>query len=483
MLNEWLRKKLPDEYCEHAAAGVSVFFHGEYETGCAGNCGGAGTRPVTADDLFNLGSLSKVYCAAIIMKLHEEGLIDLDAPVCRYLPEFAVRRGRYGKITVRMLLNHSSGMSGTMYRGAMLDREHRPDDAGFLRWLSQNSLKAEPGAYSVYCNDGFQLAGMLAARAGSATEQELLAKWITEPIGAVTTRFGRSDPEGTEQIRAEGCRAEYPMAGGAGGIVSRVGDLARFGAQFLDGGYILSRESVQEMIAPQGRTFLQNDGYSSGFGLGWDFTDYRPWGMDFGKGTVGKSGSTFQFSSFLLVSREHDFCAAVSGLSYSGFSAARLTAELAAEMLPATKSIRQTTPPDKTPGGEICGYYSGDGGLFRIRKTAEGFLRADYRSGGFENEASTRAYFESNLCCGSEELGFEEYQGKFFAYKSKYGVRFPFAQQLVPGASVPDGWKARTGRHYIACNRSFLRPGCGFPLGRYAGGRAIRAGGRAVLLA
>ncbi len=69
--------------------------------------------PVDTATLFNIGSISKVYVATAIMLLVDDGKVSLDKPVMDYLPEFKMADDRYKKITVRMLLNHVSGIPGT----------------------------------------------------------------------------------------------------------------------------------------------------------------------------------------------------------------------------------------------------------------------------------------------------------------------------------------------------------------------------------
>lgn len=118
-----------------------------------------GKQPLTKDTLYGIGSTSKVYTAAAIMKLVDEGKVDLDVPVVHYVPDFKMKDERYKRITPRMLLNHSSGLQGTTLNKVLLfkDNDTYAHD-NLLRQLSTQSLKAAPGAFSVYCNDGFTLA-------------------------------------------------------------------------------------------------------------------------------------------------------------------------------------------------------------------------------------------------------------------------------------------------------------------------------------
>ncbi|MDD5243677.1 MAG: serine hydrolase, partial [Syntrophorhabdaceae bacterium] len=74
--------------------------------------------PVNVSTLFNIGSISKVYVATAIMLLVDDGKVSLDKPVTDYLPEFRMADDRYRKITVRMTLNHVSGIPGTEGRNS-----------------------------------------------------------------------------------------------------------------------------------------------------------------------------------------------------------------------------------------------------------------------------------------------------------------------------------------------------------------------------
>lgn len=91
------------------------------------------------------------------------GKVDLDEPVTAYLPDFTMADPRYTQITVRMLLNHSSGLMGGTTNDAFLFGDQGNDDAPsrLLERLAGQTLQAEPGAYSVYSNDSFTLAQLV----------------------------------------------------------------------------------------------------------------------------------------------------------------------------------------------------------------------------------------------------------------------------------------------------------------------------------
>jgi CubicO group peptidase (beta-lactamase class C family) len=74
-------------------------------------------RAPTTETLFCMGSCSKVIAATAVMILVDRGLVDLDAPLTTYLPDFRMASPEYTRVTVRMLLDHSSGFPGADYRG------------------------------------------------------------------------------------------------------------------------------------------------------------------------------------------------------------------------------------------------------------------------------------------------------------------------------------------------------------------------------
>ena len=123
-----------------------------------------GSVPVDRQTLFNIGSVSKVYCATAIMLLVDEGKIKLDSPVTAYIPEFTMADERYRSITVRMLLNHSSGLPGGSYANSFGYRYHGPFLAETLQTLARSHLKHNPGELAIYCNDGFSLAEIIVER-------------------------------------------------------------------------------------------------------------------------------------------------------------------------------------------------------------------------------------------------------------------------------------------------------------------------------
>ena len=114
-------------------------------SGSAGVYSRTEDKPITADTMYGIGSTSKMFTAASVMLLVDRGLIDLDAPITTYIPEFTMADRRYTQITVRMLLNHSSGLMGSTFRNAFLfnDGDQMAHDQ-LIADLAGQRLKADP---------------------------------------------------------------------------------------------------------------------------------------------------------------------------------------------------------------------------------------------------------------------------------------------------------------------------------------------------
>ncbi len=148
--------------------------------------------PLTSNTIYGIGSTSKMMLTAAVMKLVDEGKIDLDVPVVNYIPDFKMKDNRYKQITPRMLLNHSSGLLGTSTSNATLygDNDTYSHDT-FLEQLANQNLKADPGAYSVYSNDGFTLAEILVERVSGIGFTSFIHKYFTEPLDMKHTKTPR----------------------------------------------------------------------------------------------------------------------------------------------------------------------------------------------------------------------------------------------------------------------------------------------------
>ena len=319
-LAEWIQEKLDNILRETGITAVCAAVCAEGEllaAACAGTRGFEDSE-ARVDDLYNIGSVSKVYVTAAIMKLVQEGKVSLDEPVNTYLPDWKLADERYREITVRMLLNHSSGIPGTNLRDHLAPEEGKALFTGKYRntpeYWSSMKLRARPGSFSSYSNDGFDLL----AEVVEAVTGEPYIQWLREeialPAGLSSVGAGRRLAEGYVKVSCRGNEPEYYNCFGAGAIHTTIPECALFGSLFIDSHGIIGQAYLDETMHPQGVTFLQGAYDAANFCLGWDslYTRNR---IPLGEGTVVKDGGTEQFESYLLVSPARRLSLAVAATS------------------------------------------------------------------------------------------------------------------------------------------------------------------------
>lgn len=313
-------------------------------TGSAGTFSRTEDRALTDDVLYGVGSISKTYTAVLMMTLVEDGKVDLDEPVATYLPEFTMADPRYKDITVRMLLNHSSGLMGSAGPDSFLfgDNEHDASDE-LLERLSTQTLQADPGAYSVYSNDSYTLAQLVIEAASGMDYGAYLHQEVIEPLDLENTGVPGDDIPADRFARTylapgddRALPTETVAALATGGIYASASDLASFGGALCGEG-LLTEASLEAMAADEYLRGLwpeDSEGDALAFGLGWDSVHMFPF-VQSGVQALVKGGDTLVYHSGLVVLPEHDMAAAVvssGGVStYDQAAAARLLIDALAE--------------------------------------------------------------------------------------------------------------------------------------------------------
>ncbi|MFD6973794.1 serine hydrolase domain-containing protein [Streptomyces sp. NPDC059979] len=323
---------------------VGLVAHGgAVEVAAVGSLDTAGTAPMARDSLFRIASVTKPVTAAATMMLIEDGLLALDLPVARWLPELAapmvVRTPSASlddvvpaerPITVADLLTFRAGygfpadfslpavapLFSELQQGPQPVRAVTPDE--WTATLARIPLLYQPGQAWLYntCSD---ILGVLIARATGQPFEDVLAERVFEPLGMRDTAFAvpraklhrftsryRASADGgaLELVDApDGQWSTLPaFPSGASGLVSTVDDLCAFGRMLLaEGSYegrrLLSPDSVRQMTtdhltAPQreaGSLFLDGQGW--GFGGSVDVVRRDPWNVPGRYGWIGGSGT------------------------------------------------------------------------------------------------------------------------------------------------------------------------------------------------
>ena len=259
----------------------------------------------TSDTQFNIGSISKVFTATAVLQLCQQGKIDLDKSVTVYLPEFRMRDPRYRQITVRMLLNHTSGLPGTNFYNSLGSEKNMDYVTETLACLADGYLKSDPGAVSVYCNDGFTLAGAVIERVSGMSYAACLDKTIFSPTGMTNSSCyyrdaNRNIARTYDNVSGFLRPVEYVNIMAGGGIASTAVDLCRF-SEVLTGGKLLKPQSVQEFRKRQSGPETTPSGEPEpNYGIGWDDVACADFALQ-GVTVLGKGGGSLEFTSELLI--------------------------------------------------------------------------------------------------------------------------------------------------------------------------------------
>jgi D-alanyl-D-alanine carboxypeptidase len=219
----------------------------------AGSSGRArdGRTALTADSPLVLGSVTKTYVAAVVLKLAQEGRIDLDEPASRYLPGVAAL-GR--EVTVRELLNHTSGIADVFNDETRTGIEQHPEHPWTARELlgTLHGPWYLPGEGWAYSNANYYLLGMLVERVTRDSLADEMAARVFGPVGLHATRMlSPSDPASPLSP------AWTTIFWASGAMSASAPDLARWG-DALYGGTVLTDAARRQML-----TFNDHD-----YGLG-----------------------------------------------------------------------------------------------------------------------------------------------------------------------------------------------------------------------
>ncbi|MGQ0649019.1 MAG: serine hydrolase domain-containing protein [Gemmatimonadaceae bacterium] len=233
--------------------------------------------PVTAHTVFPIASISKTFAATAMMRLVEQGKIDLRAPVRTYLPDFRVRDEAVSReVTVWHLLTHLGGWEGQV-SGPDRGTETLKNFVGSITDLMQ---VAPPGAAWSYNNAGFSIAGRVIEVATGTPINRAIRDLVFQPLGLehagttaadfITQRFaaGHSTRDGTTTLTRPFTPSASVTAGGVGLCMTDLLAYARFhmgDGTAATGERVLTRESLERLRTPQTPKQSTDDE----IGIGW----------------------------------------------------------------------------------------------------------------------------------------------------------------------------------------------------------------------
>ncbi len=233
--------------------------------------------PITPETVFRIGSVTKQFTAAIVMRLAEQGRLSLQDDLTKYLPDYPTGGQA---ITIEHLLTHTSGIASYTDQLAWAARMAEDLTQAQIIDLFKNEPRGfDPGTQWAYSNSGYFLLGVVIEKVTGKSYAQCLADEIFTPLGMQHSGCGRSTPSfpgeasGYERrddqvVPAEPLSMTSPFA--AGVIVSSVDDLQRWN-KGLEAGRVLQPASRERVFTP----YVLKDGHDTGYGYGWGLTQYE----------------------------------------------------------------------------------------------------------------------------------------------------------------------------------------------------------------
>lgn len=297
--------------------------------------------PVTDRTLFEIGSVTKQFCAVAVLMLVEQGAVKLDDKVSRYLDKTPEA---WKDVTIRQMLSHTAGLAEYLGLGFNLRKDY--SRAELFDYIAGQKVDFGPGEGWSYSNAGFALAALIVEKASGLKWEEFVRQRIFTPlemasgelIAPAKVMAGRASGYAWAGSAHRNSEIMRPMSAfGCGDIVLNVRDFAKW-AVALDSGAFLKPESYGELW----ETVPLNTGRKHPYSLGWFH------GRVNGSPNIYHGGNTYGFSA--MISRYPDQKLSVvvlsnlAGQSYEGL-ARRIAAIYAPEL--AYVAPKPTVDPDR----------------------------------------------------------------------------------------------------------------------------------------
>ncbi len=434
----------------------------------------------TADTMYPIASSSKMLVTTAIMKLVDADKISLDEPITKYLPTFKMASPEYKYITVRMLLNHSTGFPGTDENNVHTVSFNSSYAQQVLDTLAISRLKHAPGYMNVYCNDCFTVAEKVVEAVANKTYADYLKQEILDPLGMTHSLAPINNLPANSyyaQTVAEGlgATAEINNCLGAGGLYSTPTDLLKFAKVFLGSAdaKLLSTAAINAMAKDETEgKFKVVDADFFRYGLGWDSV------KEYGLSAIGrkgwvKGGSVLTYNSVIMIAPDDKMAVSVTTANLSG-SYHSLAQRVMFEGL-MKKGVISSIPAPNTlanaPAGtapsdvlqSIAGYFGGSSEFHKIEvKTDNSFnlfsLKADgWTSTGTSYKFRSNNWFEADgdtsIALATKSAGNRQY----LLYRSPSGflntpMELPMAQKLTSPGTMTTAWQKRVGKSWVIVN-------------------------------
>lgn len=291
---------------------------------------------IKPDTVFRVGGVTTLFTATAIMQLREQGKLDLDDPLKKYLPGFNTKTHWKSEqpITIRQLLSHHSGLPIAVYKGMWA--KHPQGLKSVLDYIENNYTAHPPGEIYAFSNLGYVLLGMVIEQVSGLHYEDYIQKNIIEPLQLKNTGF-----QLTPQLKshlAQGYKKDeprellFPRDVPALGLYSTTEDMAKFIQSFGGVDAVLSQESRALMLTVQNKDNPWD--MERSVGLGWHLDEKRLYKAG---PMAARWGSTLMYRSRVLFAPTYGLSVVVNANSSKAF---RAIDEIAIEAMRTALEVR-----------------------------------------------------------------------------------------------------------------------------------------------
>ena len=330
-----------------------VLPNGSVWAGASGKADTKSGREVSSDTVFAIGSITKTFVSALVLKLAEDGKLSLDDRVGKWVPEFPRSKG--SNASLRQLLSHRSGIHDFVDNPAF----EKAVENGRLPWTAERSLQYvkapyfPPGKGFHYSNTNYTLLGMVIERTTDSPLSEQIRTRLLEPLGLEQIRLQAGSPASADVAHGYTALNASPAQGrfgrdvsdgtpfvpnarvsqsswAAGGMAADARSLAVW-ADALFGGQVLKEASLKEMTDLRG-----TDEVFFEYGLGVMGEARPPWSQ-----LVGHAGQIDGFQSEMWYLPNEDVTIVVL-VNNDTFRLSRIVDDMLSVVIPQVQSSRKT---------------------------------------------------------------------------------------------------------------------------------------------
>jgi CubicO group peptidase (beta-lactamase class C family) len=275
--------------------------------------------PVDPSTLFHIGSITKLFTGIGIMQLVQKRLIDIDAPIQRYLPEFSIKYHipTHRPITIRSIMAHQSGIFGDKNFNCLAESYPEDDFRNYPAFARNEYAAYHPDYITSYSNFAVSLLGLIIERVSRQKYEDYIYDNILRPCGMTQSGFDPAKDHAALLAKGYDVGGElfpyyYIAVNPAGFLASNSDNMAKFMKMILNNGRhdnkpIISPTMLQYMYQPQSRFLPMSlaDGYASpyNFGLSWMLENKS---FSYLGAVVGHGGNLPPYNSNLLIAKDQN---------------------------------------------------------------------------------------------------------------------------------------------------------------------------------